>query len=62
MKKKLYNAPETEFVDLLLPPCMVEASAPTTGDSDDEDEMGDSEGSNVGGTVGGSWENIWNMQ
>lgn len=62
MKKKLYNAPETEFVDLLLPPCMVVTSAPTTGDSDEDDEMGDSEGSNVGGTVGGSWENIWNMQ
>ena len=59
MKKKLYNAPETEFVDLLLPPCMVEASAPTT---DEDDEMGDSGGSNVGETVGGSWENIWNMQ
>ena len=57
MKKKLYNAPETEFVDLLLPPCMVvEISAPTTGDSDEDDEMGDSEGSNVGGTVGGSFD------
>lgn len=60
MKKKLYNSPAAEFVEIQLPPCMSEtATAPGFGESDDDDGRGDSE-FNAGEYVGGSWENIWN--
>ncbi len=57
MKKKLYNTPEVEYIEILIPPCMLEISAPTT---EDDDEMGDSDDSGAGEYIGGSWENIWN--
>ena len=38
MKKKLYNSPVAEFVEILLPPCMSEtATVPFGGDDDDDD-------------------------
>lgn len=61
MKKKLYNSPVAEFVEILLPPCMSEtATVPFGGDDEDDDEPID--GDNANENIGGSWENIWNMQ
>lgn len=61
MKKKLYNSPVAEFVEIQLPPCMNEtATAPGFGGGDDDDDdRGDSE-FNSNEYIGGSWENIWN--
>lgn len=64
MKKKIYNSPVTEFVDIeLLPITTLSASDNTGGSTDDEEDRGSSDGSNANEYAGGSWENIWsNMQ
>lgn len=54
MEKKIYIAPETEFLAVQLTSFILTASDPF-----DDEERGDS-GSSANETVGGSWENIWN--
>lgn len=54
MKKKLYNTPVAEYVDVILPPCMNETiSVPL---DPDEDERADPNNANE---QVGSWEDIW---
>lgn len=56
MKKKLYNTPVTDYVEVHLPSIMV------LSQEVDEDDRGSSEDHNANENIGGSWENIWNMQ
>ncbi len=53
MEKKIYIAPETEFLAVQLTSFILTASDPF------DEERGDSD-FNANETVGGSWENIWN--
>lgn len=55
MKKKLYNTPVAEYVDVILPPCMNETISVPLGDPD-EDERADPNNANE---QVGSWEDIW---
>lgn len=53
MEKKIYIAPETEFLAMQPSSFILTASDWT------DEERGDS-GKSAEETVGGSWENIWN--
>lgn len=59
MKKRLYNAPVADYVDVRLQSVVLSQSYPFTGEEDGEGGKVSSGGMTVD-EYAGSWEDIWN--